>query len=114
MMYVFIVIFIMLFIINVMNESDSDWSNSKARKDLDNTIIEREGYDENRVRKLWSFVHKDIVKCNYCDKEYQEDKDYQYIADYYLQMCHECIDNEELRQLGKSMYILKALDDDSN
>ena len=112
MMYVFIVIFIMLFIINVMNE-DNDWINSKARKDLDNTIIEREDYDENRVRKLWSFVHKDIVKCNYCDKEYQEDKDYQYIADYYLQMCHKCIDNEELRTLGKSMYT-KMFSDDSN
>tara|TARA_Y100000593_G_C4261062_1_gene312231 strand:- start:115 stop:450 length:336 start_codon:yes stop_codon:yes gene_type:complete len=106
MMYVFIVIFIMLFIINVMNESDSDWSNSKARKDLDDTIIEREGYDA-----IWK--HKDIVKCNYCDKEYQEDKDYQYIADYYLQMCHKCIDNEELRTLGKSMYT-KMFSDDSN
>ena len=106
MMYVFIVIFIMLFIINVMNE-DNDWINSKARKDLDDTIIEREGYDA-----IWK--HKDIVKCNYCDKEYQEDKDYQYIADYYLQMCHKCLDSEELRELGKSMYILKALDDDSN
>ena len=107
MMYILLVVFIMLFIINVMNE-DNDWINSKARKDLDNTIIEREDYtglvslgeDENRVRKLWK--HKDIVKCNYCDKEYQEDKDYQYIADYYLQMCHKCIDNEELRQIGKS------------
>ena len=105
MMYVFIVIFIMLFIINVMNE-DNDWINSKARKDLDNTIIEREGYDA-----IWK--HKDIVKCNYCDKEYQEDKDYQYIADYYLQMCHKCIDNEELRTLGKSMYT-KMFSDDSN
>ena len=105
MMYILLVVFIMLFIINVMNE-DNDWINSKARKDLDNTIIEREGYDA-----IWK--HKDIVKCNYCDKEYQEDKDYQYIADYYLQMCHKCIDNEELRTLGKSMYT-KMFSDDSN
>lgn len=45
MMYVLLVVFIMLFIINVMNESDNDSVNSKVYKDLNDTIIERNDRD---------------------------------------------------------------------
>ena len=45
MMDVLLVVFIMLFIINVMNESDNDSVNSKVYKDLNDTIIERNDKD---------------------------------------------------------------------
>ena len=45
MIYVLLVVFIMLFIINVMNESDNDSVNSKVYKDLNDTIIERNDKD---------------------------------------------------------------------
>ena len=45
MMYVLLVVFIMLFIINVMNESDNDSVNNKVYKDLNDTIIERNDRD---------------------------------------------------------------------